>query len=405
MFSKSQCRQTTIRRFVRRQLPSLFLAFAVLAAACFGVWPRADCGSVEAAPQSDRGQRQGETRKPVSVPLSKDDPRAQLNPELRDVPPVPAPAGAHFATGEKAAGAQSSGVAEFNLLTGEEKTIPATEVSEQALQAALEAAGELKSEPGDPGLNPRFDGGDLGEEVEQRQSEAGRNDEAQTLGTCYVHHHSVPKHNTWDYPWSTQCKLYITFPNGSVYYGSGTLIAKKYVLTAAYHLYSAALGGWARSIEVVPGLDGHYKPFGSAWAASLRTYSEFVHHGDMNFDIGLISLGQPIGEYAGWLGYRYFPDADLRAATIHIAGYPIYSDYGQTLYYDYGWLSSLSYHRVYSTSVGTSAGKEGAGIYLKNSSGSRYVFAVNDVTDCPRSGCRINYWKFWDLHNWIASGF
>jgi len=400
MFSKAQAKQTATRRFVRRQLPSIFLAFAVLAAACFGAWPRAGFGSVKAAPQSDRRQR--ETQKPITAPLAKDDPRAQLNPELRDARPVPLPEHLHFsARSETALGAQSSGVAEFNLTTGEEKLIPAPGVSEQALQAALSAADESKAEPGDLGFNPRFDDSDPGQGREQRQSEA----EAHAAGACYIHHHPVPRHNTWDYPWSTQCKLYMTFPNGGVYYGSGTLIGKKYVITAGYNLYSAALGGWARGIEVIPGLDGHYKPFGSAWAASMRTYSDFIHRGDMNLNIGLVSLGQPIGEYTGWLGYGSFSDGDLRAATIHIAGYPVDLSYGRTLYYDYGWLSGFSYHRVYSNSVGAFAGEGGAGIYLKNSSGGRYVFAVNDVSDCPRAGCRINYWTYWDLHNWIASGF
>lgn len=406
MFSRVKAKQTTIRRYARRQLPSFLLLFAVLATACFGVWPRADFGSVKASPQSDRRQGQRETQKPVTAPLSKDDPRAQLNPELRDAPPVPLPAHVHFsAKSETALGAQSGGVAEFNLLTGEEKMIPATEISEQALQAAIEAAEESKAVAGDPGFNTRFDGSDLGEGREQQLLEGHQNDAAQSASVCTTYDYRVAKHNTWDYPWSTQVKLFMTFPNGGVYVGSGTLIANKYVLTAGYNLYSAALGGWARHIEVIPGLNGYYKPFGSVWATYLRTYNDFIRYGDMDFNIGLISLGQPIGQYTGTLGYGSFSDADLWASTIHIAGYPVDLGYGRTLYYDYGWLSGLRYHRVYFNSVGTSAGENGAGIYLKNGYGNRYVFAVNDVNSCPNSGCRINYWTFWDLHNWIASGF
>jgi V8-like Glu-specific endopeptidase len=330
--------------------------------------------------------------------------RSKLNPALRDAPPVPLPEHAHFsAKSERVADAQRSDMAEFNLTTGEEKMIPATEISEQALQAAVEAAEDAKAVAGDPGFNTRFDGSDLGQGREQRLLEGDQNNASLTSSVCTTYDYRVARHNTWEYPWSTQCKLYMTFPNGGVYVGAGTLIGRKHVLTAGYNLYSAALGGWARHIEVIPGLDGYYKPFGSAWATSMRTYTDFIRYGDMNLDIGLITLGQPIGDYTGTLGYGYFPDRDLWASTTHIAGYPVDLGYGRTLYYDYGWLSGFSYYRLYFNSVGTSPGENGAGMFL-NRSGNYYVFAVNDVNSCPNSGCRINYWTFWDLRNWIASG-
>jgi len=65
-------------------------------------------------------------------------------------------------------------------------------------------------------------------------------------------------------PWRWICQLIITMPNGAGFRGTGWFIGPKCVMTAGHCVYSKTNGGWARRIEVIPGMDGAARPFGSA---------------------------------------------------------------------------------------------------------------------------------------------
>ncbi|HEY9743071.1 MAG TPA: trypsin-like serine protease [Coleofasciculaceae cyanobacterium] len=210
--------------------------------------------------------------------------------------------------------------------------------------------------------------------------------------------------DTASYPWSTQTKLYVTYSNGNSKGCSGTLIAAKYVLTAGHCVYSKSDGGWAKTIEAIPG--GTNKPFGSAYATQVRSYTGWASYQDPNYDIALITLDREIGKKAGWLGYAYFPS--IKGVTGYVAGYPDgYGFNGLNLYYHYGSVVSSSSRRV-SYQIDTSGGQQGAGVY-QFSGGQRYVFAVHtdagyhDISK-NSAGTRIDSEKFDDLEAWIASG-
>src|SRR5262249_45009929 len=149
-------------------------------------------------------------------------------------------------------GAQEPAVTEFDPTTKEE-------IQSKGNAAVAALSGEVKSfaMAGHPGALAQVDSDNKAVNEQQTKKVS------QTESLCIDD--LQPRHNTEDFPWSTQCKLFIHFPYGGVYVGSGTLIASKYVITAGFNVYSPSLGGWAESIEVIPGLDGFYKPFGSAW--------------------------------------------------------------------------------------------------------------------------------------------
>ncbi|KKM77923.1 hypothetical protein LCGC14_1365200, partial [marine sediment metagenome] len=46
-------------------------------------------------------------------------------------------------------------------------------------------------------------------------------------------------------------------------------------LTAGHNVYLHDNGGWASSVEVVPGMNGTYEPFGSAMVTDMRSYTGF----------------------------------------------------------------------------------------------------------------------------------
>ena len=209
--------------------------------------------------------------------------------------------------------------------------------------------------------------------------------------------------DTASYPWSTQTKLYVTYSNGNSKGCSGTLIAAKYVLTAGHCVYSKSDGGWAKTIEAIPG--GTNKPFGSAYATQVRSYTGWASYQDPNYDIALITLDRPIGKSTGWLGYTTY--SSVNGITGNVAGYP--GDKGGTyLYYHSGPISSSTSYRLY-YQIDTYGGQSGSGIYYIDSQNNRYIFGIHTTGVTPsnpsyNSGTRIDAQKYNYITSSIASG-
>jgi V8-like Glu-specific endopeptidase len=208
---------------------------------------------------------------------------------------------------------------------------------------------------------------------------------------------------TTSYPWRTVTKLIVTFPKGK---GgcTGTIIAAKYVLTAGHCVHNKAYGGSAKKIEVIPGLNGTYKPYGSAFATKYRTYTNWTSSADKNHDFALLTLDRSIGNSTGTLGYASY--SSVNGLTGHIAGYPCDKG-GLHLYYHYGLISSSTSNRL-SYQIDTYGCQNGSGIY-RIVDGKRYVFGVHAYgvgSSSPNhnSGTRIDSTKFNSIKSWIASG-
>ena len=62
-----------------------------------------------------------------------------------------------------------------------------------------------------------------------------------------------------EFPYSTVCFIYCLYPDGSESYGTGTVIASKYLLTAAHVIYNEEFGSaqwehWPVRIEISPAM-------------------------------------------------------------------------------------------------------------------------------------------------------
>lgn len=316
------------------------------------------------------------------APLARDDPRAQLDPQLRNALPMPTAERAELRrpTGD----AQQPAMVEFNPATGEEK---------RSVEQA--AALTLRQEIG--ALQMSGDGGSAaqGNEGEQNLTPRQMNLLSPSINICADD--QTARYDSRYFPMSAQVKLYMTFPNGGIYVGSGTMIGSKSVITHQNNLYWPAFGGWATKVEVIPGLDGYYRPFLSAFAVRLRYYA----HGSAN--IGLITLDRPIGSATGWFGYGSFTDSNTQSRTGNMAGYPEGKEYGR-LYYGYNWATVRDWDWL-TVATFFQPGEMGAGVYLKDSVGERYVHSVAaGQSGCSTAADRITNWIFSQVHQVIASG-
>lgn len=320
-----------------------------------------------------------ELRHPLVEPLTKDDPRAQLSPELRGALPIPESPTPQSQT----EGAQEPTMVEFNLRTGRE------------IQSKGHVAPELMQD--DLRLAPvtGYQGPAAQADQSDRAAEKAQKGAAQTE-SCGDN--SQANHNVWSYPMSAQVKLFMRFPNGGTYEGTGTMIGSKYVLTSMNNVYQAGFGGLATWIEVIPGLDGYYKPFGSAYARYIRYYY------DGYSKVGLLTLDRHIGNSTGWLGYGSFSDSYLSSRWGHEFGYRLDRDYGRVLYYANGAIGNLNRDWL-SVAVTFNSGEMGAGMYLLDYYGNRYVFGVSQNTwYCGSWGSRLTPWVTSQLSYVISNG-
>ncbi len=369
---------TNIRRSGRRQFFNFF-ASAVLATCSIG--------SLQALAQTGRtdAQQRGanEIGHPLAEPLAKDDPRAQLSEALKNALPLPT-------TEQSVPGLQTEGAAEptmveFNLRTGRETRSQGHAVAE-ALQDEL---GKL------PGAG--YQGPTAKSDQSDREAEKARTQGAAQSESCADN--SQANHSVASYPMSAQVKLFIHFPNGLTYEGSGTMIGSKYVLTSMNNVYQSGFGGLAAWIEVVPGLDGSYKPFGSAYASYIRYYYDGFSK------VGLLTLDRNIGNSTGWLGYGSYTNTYLSSRWGHQFSYQQERDYGRVLYYNNGNIGDLNRDWL-SVGVSFHSGDMGAGMYLLDAYGSRYVFAVTqNPWNCGSWGSRLTDWVTGQLRYIIANGY
>jgi len=208
-----------------------------------------------------------------------------------------------------------------------------------------------------------------------------------------------------NYPFRVNCKIYITFPNGLRYQGSAVLIDDNFALTAGHCVYSHSDGGWATAVEVIPGYDNGWRPYGTAWATVLYSWTGWTQNGDFDHDMGLVKLDSSIGYQTGWYGYGYTTNNNYYFnALFYNPGFPAENPYsGQFMYFWYGDFDLVLTYILYFNSLayGGQSGSGVASFYL----GDPYVSAVLSHTLIWMTGdTRMTPAKFDQIKNWISSG-
>lgn len=170
-------------------------------------------------------------------------------------------------------------------------------------------------------------------------------------------------------PWRMICALRMQGPGGAGAIGTGWFIGPRTLLTAGHCVFSTQFfGGWASSIEVIPGLNGkgqspRNRPFDSITSTKFSSVDRWTEHEDADFDIGCIHLDEPLGDKVGWFTLAAFPTEELESFLVNVSGYPADRGRGFEQYHHRNRIVRVTDRRLF-YEVDTYGGQSGAPVWV-----------------------------------------
>jgi V8-like Glu-specific endopeptidase len=102
---------------------------------------------------------------------------------------------------------------------------------------------------------------------------------------------------------------------------SGTLVMKRFVLTAPWCVYDTKAKKFYENLDFVPGLNGSDAPVGSIKWKGVFLPKGFLDSGDLAFAFALIELEEDVGDKVGWFGFGPIK-GDGTPNALTLTGYP-----------------------------------------------------------------------------------
>lgn len=194
-----------------------------------------------------------------------------------------------------------------------------------------------------------------------------------------------------DYPISAIVKLYLTFFNpvnhqNSFGTCSGVIIHPGFILTGAHCVKSKFDSSYVVSCTVVPAYNLGNMPYGLTTTTNWYALTQWTENGDLDYDVAMMRLADPLGDSTGWIGLGYNPDNDFFTnpdSIFYNFGYPGYDplgnpvfEEGERMYYMKGhmdfWLTS---NRMCHNNIGY-GGTSGSGLIYDDPVKGRHVYGV-----------------------------
>ena len=174
-------------------------------------------------------------------------------------------------------------------------------------------------------------------------------------------------------PWRMIAALRMHGSGGAGAIGTGWLVGPRTVVTAGHCVFSNFFfGGWASTIEVIPGLNGRgndARPYGSVSSTRFSSVDRWTDSEDADFDIGCIHLEQDIGNKLGWFAIGALSPDELESYLVNISGYPADRGSGFEQYYNRNRVLRVSDRRVF-YEVDTYGGQSGAPVWIHEDKGA-----------------------------------
>lgn len=156
------------------------------------------------------------------------------------------------------------------------------------------------------------------------------------------------------------------YSDGSMAFGSGVMVGRNDVLTAAHVLYSKEHGGYATFVEATAARDGEIKPYGVSYGVESVVPDEWIEGKDYSGDWGIITLNSSIGDYTGYVNIETYDDS-LSFGNVFSMGYPADLEDGNSLYYANGSIDSIQDNELlFFDDMDAYAGQSGSGIFYYN---------------------------------------
>ena len=177
------------------------------------------------------------------------------------------------------------------------------------------------------------------------------------------------------------------------------------VMTAGHCVHSSRNGGWVRSVEVIPAMSGHLRPFGSSTSTQFHSVGGWVNRQEQASDYGCIILpeGDGFGLRTGWFGFAALPDAALKDLLASNSGYPGDKSFG-TQWYNAGRIIGTEAQRL-AYMFDTAPGQSGSPTWrYDKTQKKRHVIGIHNYGGCANRSTRINRDVFGIMKTWKALG-
>jgi glutamyl endopeptidase len=178
------------------------------------------------------------------------------------------------------------------------------------------------------------------------------------------------------FPWRAICSLRIRASDGTSWIGTGWFVSPRVVVTAGHCVFMKDHGGWAKSIEVIPGRNESRMPFGSVSSKRLGSVRGWVENTLTEYDYGVIVLpaSSALGAQVGHFGIVNQDDAALANVKLNLSGYPGDKDTG-TQWWHAKEAQKLE-PRLIHYEIDTMGGQSGAPVW-RGLDGGRFVVGIH----------------------------